>query len=116
MRTVVMTDAELIGRLRSMVDRGTASDEGTLHAALVRLDELTRAAPRRTVPVRIAVALGSGGAWAAWGESGRRDRDMCDEALGQVGDDVKACYIVTADIPVPETREISGSVKPMSGD
>jgi hypothetical protein len=35
---------------------------------------------------------------------------MCDEALGQIGDDTRSCYIATADVPVPEVRDIEGTV------
>jgi hypothetical protein len=105
-----MTDAELIGRLKAILGRAGTPDDDVLRAALIRFDELARAAPRRSVPVRIAVAIGDGGGWSAWGQSGRSDDDMCEEALGQIGDDHRACYIVTADVPVPEVRDIEGRV------
>jgi hypothetical protein len=104
-----MTDSELIDRLKAMVARGGSPDDETVRGALGRLDTLLQAAPRRTLPVRVAVVMSAGGGWYAWGENGRNDHDMCEEALGQVGDDPKVCYIITADVPVPEVREIEGT-------
>ena len=104
-----MTDSELIDRLKAMVGGGGSPDDETLRAVLGRLAPLLQAAPRRTLPVRVAVVMSAGGGWYAWGENGRNDHDMCEEALAQVGDDPKACYIITADVPVPEVWEIEGT-------
>ncbi len=108
-----MTDHELIGRLKAMVDHGGSPDDEAIRAVLGRLSELTP--PRRTLPVRVAVAMGSSGTWYAWGQNGYGDHDMCQEALGQIGDDLKVCYIVEADLAVPEVQEIEGRVAKVSG-
>jgi hypothetical protein len=107
-----MTDAELTGRLTAIAGRARTPDDEVLRAAIVRIEELARTAPRRWINVRIAVAVGGGREWSAWGQSGRSDPDMCDEALGQIGDDLRSCYIVTADVPVREVRDIEGRVGP----
>ena len=46
-----------------------------------------------------------------YGQSGWGDDEMCEEALSQIGDDPKACYIIAADVPVPEVRTIEGRVE-----
>jgi hypothetical protein len=103
-----MNDRALIERLRALATHGGTPDDEALRVALTRLGELTATVPRRTLPVRIALVMPASGAWYAYGQSGTSDEDMCQEALGQVGDDPRVCYIVTADVPVPDVREIEG--------
>jgi hypothetical protein len=107
-----MTDRELIGRLEAMAARSGSPDDEALRAAVGRLNELALAS-HRTLPVRIAVAMGSSGNWYSFGQNGYGDHDMCQEALGQLGDDLKVCYIIKADLAVPETQEIKGRIAKM---
>jgi hypothetical protein len=102
----------LIERLRALATRGGTPDDEVLRVALTRLGELPTAVPRRTLPVRIALVMPASGAWYAYGQSGTSGEDMCQEALGQVGDDPSVCYIVPADEPVPDVREIEGRTEP----
>jgi len=34
--------------------------------------------------------------------------------LGQIGDDPKVCYVITADLVVPEVQEIEGRIAKVS--
>jgi hypothetical protein len=63
---------------------------------------------RRTIPVRIAVAVSQTGAWYAIGSNEMDDATACEEAMGQV--DEGRCFIVTADVPTP-VEEIGGRVE-----
>ncbi len=107
-----MTDRELIARLATLATHGGTADDEVLRSAVARLEESVRATPRRIQPVRIAVAIGASGQWYAYGESRYDDRTLCEEALGQVSEAHQACYIITADVPVPEVREIAGEIAP----
>ena len=107
-----MTAREVIARLATLAARGGTADDEALRSAVARLEGSACAAPRRTLPVRIAVAIGASGKWDAYGEGRYDDHTLCEEALGQIMEAHQACYIVTADVPVPEVREVAGEIEP----
>jgi hypothetical protein len=61
----------------------------------------------KTVRVRIAVAVNAKGEWDACGCSSMSDEDMANEVLCE---DSAGVVFVTADVPVPEPREVEGEV------
>lgn len=62
----------------------------------------------KTVKVRIAVAIGRGGDWSAYGGSGQHDDISRRDAAMDV-DEPHKCFWVEADIPI-EPQTISGKV------
>ena len=68
----------------------------------------------KTVRVRIAVAVGSGGDWCAHGADGESDRRLANDARcmlepgQQAGAHVRW---VEADVPLPEAVAVEGEVK-----
>lgn len=72
---------------------------------------------RKTVRVRIAVAVTPAGQWNSCGfsrSSGEREDD--DELMGlaidPLDDTGEARYFVEADLPIPEPETVEGEVKP----
>lgn len=70
----------------------------------------------KTVKVRIAVAVDPKGLWSAsgWSFNGRpMIEEPMDIAIDGVGEG-EARYWITAEIPVPEVREVEGVVEKAS--
>ena len=68
---------------------------------------------RRTVRVRIAVAVTPNGSWEAAGSRGWPDDDASHEARVCSDDPAHArVTYVEADVPLPEPETVEGEVKP----
>lgn len=66
---------------------------------------------QKTVKVRILVAVDSKGEWSAYGYT-NNDEATNHECLWLEGmDGREAYYWVTAEVPIPETKEIEGKVE-----
>lgn len=68
------------------------------------------AAKPKTVRVRIAVAVGAEGDWVASGAHGNPDQDAADLCLDDTDGNPKHVVYVTAEVPLPVTQVVEGSV------
>lgn len=64
---------------------------------------------RKTVRVRIAVAVDPSGDWSACGWAGSEDDDKRGIASDTVGEH-EAIYWLEADLPIPEQRRIEPTI------
>lgn len=66
----------------------------------------------KTVRVRIAVAVTESGDWSACGGKGMLDEDCRSAALDGLGDgDIDSVHWIVADVPIPESTQIEGTVE-----
>lgn len=67
---------------------------------------------KKTIRVRIAVAVGAGGQWSAVGCSGEgsTDDELESYALEGMEDAAVAIHFIEADVPLPETVTVEGRV------
>lgn len=90
--------------------------EHNQRAGLQRAFEIVEALSRQqdrtpqTVHVRVAVAVDTEGAWNACGWSEGNDEQASSIARDTVGQG-EACYFLTADLPVPASRDVEARVE-----